>query len=171
MEVERMNAEQVAAALERVQGGWDMIDYLGVDSGRERLLEREAALLARQAVVGKPLRGVCMDSGFASDNDNLRQGIQHALAALDEGQVDSSRLHEALRRSDEMRAKWSPREVEAVQLAKDLEAARFAATVAHEALRRIVAAKLVIDYSTAKEGFIELGSAIDAAREIVGGAS
>lgn len=139
-DISKMNAEQVARALAEVDGGFNMLGDL---TSREELLEREMELREREKVVGKPLRGVSLDLALAGDRDSLRQAIQHALASLESGQLDSSRLHEALRRSDELGAKWTEREREAVELARQNEGLRFELTVAHGALKRQVSGLLI----------------------------
>ena len=162
MDIESMSAEQVARELSEIDGAFGALDGLYT---REGLLEREAALRGRQMIIGVPLRGVSLDLALAGDRDSLRQAIQHALASLESGQVESSRLHEALRRSDELGARWTEREVEAVELARQNEGLRFELTVAHGALRRIVE---VADEQMDLDG-CDLCVAINAAREIVGG--
>jgi len=184
MDVGQMNAEQVAEGLARTDGGWLavlVVDENAGDTGpaKEMLIRQEAELHARQAVVGKPLRGVSLDVAMASDRDSLRQALQGVLAFFESDDfecgesLDRGPVREALRRSDELGAKWEPREVEAAQLAKDLEVARFSATVAHEALRRIVEARDADGHSEDGEcaACTAFESAIAAAREIVGGAS
>lgn len=171
MDVGQMSAAQVEMAIAGLQYGWDHLSKIGHSLGEEELrglkdalIARESALFARQFVVGKPLRGVSLDVALCGDRDSLRQAIQYTLATLESGQVDSSRLHEALRRSDELGAKWEPREVEAVELARKFEAACWSLSVTHDALRRIL---------ETQQGIVSFDprvqASLDAAREIVGG--